>query len=87
MSKLLKSHAVSLPEIKNHQGRKFDELCRVRTCICKESKIEKLIIRKVVEKARLIINNEKQYPFQFVSSDCDFRDALLILISLNMRET
>jgi len=38
MSELLKSHAVSLPEMKNQQGRKFDEICRVRICICKESK-------------------------------------------------
>jgi len=30
MSKLLKCHAVGLPEIKNQQGRKFDETCRVR---------------------------------------------------------
>jgi len=38
MSKLLKSHAVSLLEIKNQQGRKFYEACRVHICICKESK-------------------------------------------------
>jgi len=30
MSKLLKSYAVSLPEIKNQQGRNFDGTCRVR---------------------------------------------------------
>jgi len=41
MSKLIKSHAVNLPEIKNQQGRKFDETCRVRICICKESKKQK----------------------------------------------
>jgi len=41
MSKLLKSHAVSLPEIKNQQRRKFDEARGVLVCICKESKIEK----------------------------------------------
>jgi len=29
---------VSLPEIKNQQGRKFYETCRPRICICKESK-------------------------------------------------
>jgi len=46
MSKLLKSHAVSLLEITN-QEENFDETCRVRIYICKESKIEKLIIRKV----------------------------------------
>jgi len=38
MSKLLKSHAVSLPEIIHQQGRKFYEICRVRLCLCKESK-------------------------------------------------
>jgi len=38
MSKLLKSHAVSLPEIKNQQERKFDETYWVRICICKENK-------------------------------------------------
>jgi len=37
MSKLLKNHAVSLPEIENQQRRKFDETCRARICICKES--------------------------------------------------
>jgi len=47
MSKLLKSHAVGLPEVKNQQGRKFDETCRVRICICEEKKIEKLMMRKV----------------------------------------
>jgi len=36
-SKLLKSHPVGLPETKNQQGRKFDEICRGRICICKES--------------------------------------------------
>jgi len=29
---------VNLPEIKNQQRRKFDETCRVRICICNESK-------------------------------------------------
>jgi len=29
---------VSLPEIKNQQGRKFGKTCLVRTCICEESK-------------------------------------------------
>jgi len=29
---------VSLPEIKNQQGRKFDKICLVRTRICEESK-------------------------------------------------
>jgi len=38
MSKLLKSDAVGSPEIKNQKGRKFDEICRVRISICKESK-------------------------------------------------
>jgi len=38
MSKLLKSHAVSLREIKNQLGRKFYETCRVLIRICKESK-------------------------------------------------
>jgi len=34
---------VVLPEIENQQGRKFDETCRVRICICKESKIKRNI--------------------------------------------
>jgi len=38
MSKLLKCHAMSLPEIKNEEGRKFDEARRVRIRLCKESK-------------------------------------------------
>jgi len=36
MSKLLKSHAVGSPEIKNQQGRKFDETILVRISISKE---------------------------------------------------
>jgi len=41
MSKLLKSPAVSLPEIKNQQGRKFDETCRVldETCRVRETSL------------------------------------------------
>jgi len=38
MSKLLKSHAVRILEIKNQQGGKFDETCGVRICLCQESK-------------------------------------------------
>jgi len=38
VSELFKSHAVSLPGIKNQQGRHFDETCRVCICICNESK-------------------------------------------------
>jgi len=38
MSKLLRNHAVGSLEIKNQQGRKFDETCRVRISICKQSK-------------------------------------------------
>jgi len=34
MSKLLKSHAMGLPEAKNQKGRKFDETCRVCTSTC-----------------------------------------------------
>jgi len=29
---------MGLPELKNQQGRKFDETCRARMCICKEIK-------------------------------------------------
>jgi len=47
MNKLLKSHDVALPQIKNQKGRKFHETCRVRICICKESKNRKLMMRKV----------------------------------------
>jgi len=38
MSELLKSHTLGLPEIKSLQGKKFDEIYRVRICLCKESK-------------------------------------------------
>jgi len=37
MSKLLKSHAVSLAEVKNQQGKIFDKACRVHICICEEN--------------------------------------------------
>jgi len=30
MNTLLQNHAAGLPEAKKHQGRKFDETCRVR---------------------------------------------------------
>jgi len=32
---------VSVPEIKNQQGRKFDEICCVPICLCKECKKQK----------------------------------------------
>jgi len=35
ISTLLKSQAVGLPEIKNKQGRIFDEIYCVHVCICK----------------------------------------------------
>jgi len=38
MSKLLKSQAVGLPEMKKQQVRTFDETCWVHICISKESK-------------------------------------------------
>jgi len=38
MSKLLKSHALDLPETKNQQGRICDETCWVHIRISKESK-------------------------------------------------
>jgi len=60
MSKLLKSHAVGLPEIKNQQGRKFDKTCRVRICICKESKkIEKVMMREVVTSRKSKTHNRQ----------------------------
>jgi len=38
MSKLLKSHAVDSPKMKNQQGRKFDETSWVHISTCKKSK-------------------------------------------------
>ena len=72
MSKLLKYHAVSSPEIKNQQGGKFDEKCGVRW--------------RQAEKATIIIDNQKQDTFQVVSV-CNFEGALLVLISSNNHET
>jgi len=43
MSKLLKCLAASLPEIKNQQGRKCDDTCRVHTRLWKESKKKRKI--------------------------------------------
>jgi len=37
MSKL-KCHEVSLAEVRNQQGRKFDEACRVRIRLCEKIK-------------------------------------------------
>jgi len=68
MSKLLKSQAVGLPETKNQQTRTFDETCWVHICIRKQKN------RKSnndggdkQKKVRLMIDNENQDPFQFVS--------------------
>jgi len=58
MSKLLKSHAVGLPEFKNQQERKFDEACRVRICIC-EKKIEKVMMRKVATSRKSKTHNRQ----------------------------
>jgi len=71
MSKLLKSQAVGLPDTKNQHGRTFDGTCWVHIFISKENKK----LRKSnneeggdkQKKVRLIIGNEKQDPFQFVS--------------------
>jgi len=38
MSKLLKNHAVGLPDTKNQQGITFDETCGVHICLSKNSK-------------------------------------------------
>jgi len=63
---------VSLPgETKNQKGRTFDETCWVHICISKESKkIRKSSNEEAGDKqkkVRLVIDNEKQDPFQFVS--------------------
>ena len=64
-----KSQAAGLPETKNQQGRTFDETCCVHICISKHSKNRKNNEGgdDKQKKARLIIDNEKQDPFQFVS--------------------
>jgi len=62
---------VVLPETKNKKGRIFDETCCVHICVSKESKkLGKVIMKKVAtsrKKVRLVIDKEKQDPFQFVS--------------------
>jgi len=69
MSKPLKLSG-GLSGDENQQGRKFDKTCRFYTCICKErrKKSEKQLWGRwqQTEKARLIIENEKKDPFQFV---------------------
>jgi len=70
MSKLLKRHAMGSPENKNQQGRKFDGICRVCVSIWTESEKLKHYLWerwRQAEKARLIIDNKNQDPFQFVS--------------------
>jgi len=47
-----KCHAVSSPEIKNQQGRKFDETCCVRISMCKESKNWKIKDEKDSDKQK-----------------------------------
>ena len=67
----MKSQAVGLPETKNQKGRTFDETFWVHICISKKSKkLGKVIMKKVAtsrKKVRLVIDKEKQDPFQFVS--------------------
>jgi len=73
---------------KNHQERKIDETFCVHICNVKKQKNRKNNDEDGVKqkKARLIIDNEKQDPFQFVF-DCDLQDALVILTFLNKHET
>jgi len=57
---------VSLPEIKNQQGRKFDKICLVRTRICEESKSGKINDEKGSDKqntARLISTMKNKTHF------------------------
>jgi len=83
MSKLLKSHAVSLPKIKNQQGRKFGETCWAHMYICKESKKIKINNKKGGEKQKkqdsYSTMKNKTY-FRLWAFDCDFQGALLIHI-------
>jgi len=65
MSKLLKCHAVSLPEIQKPTGGKFDETCGVRICLCKESK-KKLMMRKVAT-SRKSKNHNRQSKARHIS--------------------
>jgi len=60
VSKLLKSHAVSLPEIKNQQGRNFDETCRIRIRLCKKAKKETLMMRKVATSRKYKTHNRQR---------------------------
>jgi len=60
---------VGLPETKNQQGRTLEETCCVHICISKQRKIRKNNEEggDMQKKARLIIDNEKQDSFQFMS--------------------
>jgi len=67
MNKLLKSHAVGLPE----ETKREDNLTKHSGCVYAYVKKKKKNYwwekRRQAEKARHIIDNETQDPFQFVS--------------------
>jgi len=73
---------------KNRQGGKFDETCGVRIglCICKESKNWKINNKKRGDKQKKqdsYSTMQNKTHFSLLVFDCDFEDALLILIALN----
>jgi len=67
--------------------KKFNEICQVYRCTCKEGRrygtlMRNVGMRKLQKKARPIIGSEKQNPFRFVSVlyfDSDVQDTLLFL--------
>jgi len=69
MSNQLKLKWCGLPQIENKKGRKFNEICRIHRCTCKADD-EKGGER--VEKARPIIENEKQDPRLVVPGPINF---------------
>jgi len=75
MSKLLKSRAVSLPEIKNQQGRKFDETCRLRICNLNKAKTRK-INKKGGDKQK------KQDSYSTMRNKTHFRFYLIVIFKM-----
>jgi len=77
---------VNLPEIKNQQGGKFDETCGFVYSYAKKAKNRKINDEKGGDKQK----KQESYStikykthFSLLELDCNFEDALLILLSLN----
>jgi len=78
MSKPLKSHVVSLLEIKNQQRRKFDATCRIRICVCKETKNRKINSKKGGDKQK----NQDSYSTMKNQTHFSLCECLIVIFKV-----